>query len=121
MIEKIKTVLDRPFSKELIKYKPGSNNRKLAYVETVHYVDRLNEAFEHYWSWEVMDYHIEEKQVYCKGKLTINIDNDTIIKEGFGGKMRSGEIGDDLKGAASDALKKAASLLGIGLHLYKGK
>ena len=27
-------------------------------------------------------------------------------------------IADDLKSASSDALKKAASLLGIGLHLY---
>ena len=29
-------------------------------------------------------------------------------------------IGDDLKAAATDALKKGASLLGVGLHLYNG-
>ena len=35
----------------------------------------------------------------------------------------SGEIislADDLKAAATDALKKAATLLGVGLHLYRG-
>jgi hypothetical protein len=36
-------------------------------------------------------------------------------------KKDSGEVislGDDLKAAATDALKKAATLLGVGLHLY---
>jgi hypothetical protein len=29
-------------------------------------------------------------------------------------------LADDLKAAATDALKKAATLLGVGLHLYNG-
>ena len=42
------------------------------------------------------------------------------MKEAFGGKeiSKGSNLGDDLKAAASDALKKAATMFGIGLHLY---
>ena len=50
---------------------------------------------------------------------------DGIIKMAFGGSSITRDrgnkpvsIADDLKSAGSDALKKAASLLGVGLELY---
>ena len=51
-----------------------------------------------------------------------------VVKTQFGSSQitrarESGEIislADDLKAAATDALKKAATLLGVGLHLYGG-
>jgi hypothetical protein len=50
-----------------------------------------------------------------------------IVKSQFGSSRitRAKETGDiislsdDLKAAATDALKKAATLLGVGLHLYR--
>jgi len=56
------------------------------------------------------------------GKLTAG----GIVKSAFGGSdikraKESGEIislADDLKAAATDSLKKCASLFGVGLHLY---
>jgi hypothetical protein len=70
------------------------------------------------------------------GRLTVEINGKTVIKEAFGGKdltivdvwdkntrqvigKKPFSIADDLKSASSDALKKAASLLSIGGHLYK--
>jgi hypothetical protein len=57
------------------------------------------------------------------GRLTAG----EVVKMAFGGSTittnsTTGEvvsIADDLKAAATDALKKAASMLGVGLHLYQ--
>jgi hypothetical protein len=49
------------------------------------------------------------------------------VKSAFGGAMISDKHGavlsvaDDLKSAASDSLKKCATLLGVGLELYGGQ
>uniref|UniRef100_A0A7V3YL91 DUF3072 domain-containing protein n=1 Tax=Candidatus Caldatribacterium californiense TaxID=1454726 RepID=A0A7V3YL91_9BACT len=51
-----------------------------------------------------------------------------MVKEQFGSKAIAYnpdgsfvDLGDDLKAAASDALKKCATLLGVGLYLYEGE
>jgi len=134
-IKTLQAILTRPFQQELIKYRRGFNNKQLAYVETIHYINRLNEAFNYQWDWQVINYTVTDDQVYCQGRLTVEINGKLINKESFGGKditmvdvydkvtrqitgKKALSIADDLKSASSDALKKAASLLGIGLHLY---
>jgi len=129
--------LSRPFSQGIIKHREGQKKKQLAYVETVHYIDRLNEAFGYTWNWEIISENVTEHEAYCKGRLTVEIEGQTVIKEAYGGKdmtmvdtydkqtrqvtgKKPFSIADDLKSASSDALKKASSLLGIGLHLYKG-
>jgi len=64
-----------------------------------------------------------DEEVVVVGKLNA----DGVVKSAFGGSSISRDregrpvsIADALKGAASDALKKAASLLGVGLELYGG-
>jgi len=68
-----------------------------------------------------VEHHVRDNEVVVIGKLTAA----AVTKMAFGGSSitvsREGEvisIADDLKAAATDALKKAASLLGVGLHLY---
>jgi len=134
-IKTLQAILTRPFPVELIKYRKGFNNKQLAYVETVHYINRLNEAFNYQWDWQIINYTVTDDQVYCQGRLSVVINGKLINKESFGGKditmvdvydkvtrkatgRKALSIADDLKSASSDALKKAASLLGIGLHLY---
>lgn len=64
---------------------------------------------------------------HVKGLLTVymSTENGTIIeihKEGYGSKSVLGKQNDQesiFKAAGTDALKKAASLLGIGLELYR--
>jgi len=136
MDSNIKSILERPFQQGFIRYREGQKKKQLAYVETVHYIDRLNEAFGYAWNWEIVSENITETEVYCRGKLTVEIDGKIIVKEAYGGKdltivdvwdkntrqvigKKPFSIADDLKSAGSDALKKACSLLGIGLHLYK--
>ena len=132
----LQAILSRPFPQEIIRYREGQKKRMLAYVETVHYIDRLNEAFSYQWNWEILSEHITDTEVYCRGRLTVVIGGRTVMKEAYGGKdltvvdiydkqtrqvngKKPFSIADDLKSASSDALKKACSLLGIGLHLYK--
>lgn len=120
--------LIRPFPKENLKTRKGRSGKLLTYLETADVIERLNEAFSFKWSWKILSHEVRDRQVFCKGRLTVNIDGETVVKEAFGSQEIEylkgtekpvNEMGDDLKSACSDALKKASSLLGIGLYLYR--
>jgi len=113
-------ILTRPFPAELIRQRPGQNGKTLSYVETHAVIARLNEGCDA-WSFELTEHLVYDNEVVVIGKLTA----DGITKMAFGGssitKDQNGRIialADDLKSAGSDCLKKASSLLGIGLELY---
>ena len=118
----VRQILEQPFDPALIKTRPGSFGQELSYVEGVEYVRRLNEAYDGEWSFEIVTHQVNEHEVIVVGKLTAG----GITKAAFGGcalkrHKDTGEIislADDLKAAATDALKKASSFLGVGLHLY---
>ena len=115
-------LLEKEFDKSQIKERKGNYGKKLDYVETAAVIKRLNDAIDGDWSFEIVEHIIQDDDVAVLGKLSTN----GVVKMQWGsrkiGKNRkTGEIiclGDDLKSAASDSLKKAASLLGCGLHLY---
>ena len=119
----LKSILDREFQPEQIKYRPGRGGKQLSYIETASVISRLNEAFNHQWSWEIINSNIQDDQVIVNGRLTVSIDGKDINKDAYGGQLiqKGSVIGDEYKAASSDALKKAATLLGIGLHLYREK
>jgi hypothetical protein len=114
-------LLEKPFANNLIRSRKGSFGQSFSYVEGSAYIARLNEALDGNWSFEVVEHHVRDSEVVVLGKLTC----DGVTKMAFGGSSitvsREGEvisIADDLKAACTDAIKKAASLLGVGLHLY---
>ncbi len=118
-----KDALVRPFAPEQIRTRPGQGGKSLSYVETHAVIARLNEAADFDWSFEVAKHEVLADEVIVLGKLTI----DGITKMAFGGSSvtrdNSGKevsLADDLKAATSDAIKKTASLFGIGLELYCG-
>src|SRR5438132_12730756 len=114
-------LLEKPFSPDQIKQREGLYGDVLDYVEGSAVIQRLNDAFNAEWTFEVLDHHIYEKEVVVLGKLTAQ----GIAKCQFGKSKitRTKEtkaevsIGDDLKAAVTDAIKKCATLFGIGLHL----
>ena len=116
-----KDVLVRPFDATQVKTRPG-HGKSLSYVETHAVIARLNEAADFDWSFEVAQHEILADEVIVLGKLTI----DGTTKMAFGGSSVTRDkdgreaLADTLKASASDALKKAASLFGIGLELYGG-
>src|SRR5437870_10143912 len=115
-------LLEKPFSPDQIQQRKGLDGDVLDYVAGAAVIHRLNEAFEAEWMFEILDHHIYEKEVVVLGKLTAQ----GISKCQFGkskitltkDEKRQVSIGDDLKAAASDCIKKCATLWGIGLHLY---
>lgn len=114
-------ILQRPFVADQIRRRPGRNGDDVVYVEAHVIIGRLNEAFDGDWSFRVESHQILEDEVVVLGMLTAG----SITKSAFGSsaitRPRDGgkpvSIGDDLKSGATDALKKAATLLGIGLNL----
>jgi len=118
-------LLEQPFSPEEIKQRDGNFGQTLAYVSGHTVIQRLNDAFESAWSFEIVSHEIQQDEVIVIGRLMA----EKIVKSQFGSSRitRAKETGemislaDDLKSAATDALKKCATLLGVGLHLYAEK
>lgn len=118
-------LLEKPFGPEQIKQREGSFGKKLDYIEGSSVIQRLNDSFEAKWSFEIMEHKILDNadEVVVLGKLTAS----DVVKSQFGSSKitKARETGniislaDDLKAAGTDALKKCATLLGVGLHLYK--
>lgn len=116
-----KDLLTRPFAPEQVRSRPGQGGKSLNYVEAHAVIARLNEAADFEWSFEITRHEILADEVIVIGKLTI----DGVTKMAFGGSSvtrdnagKDVSLADDLKAAASDALKKGASLFGIGLEMY---
>ena len=118
-------ILEQPFGPEQIKQREGTFGKKLDYIEGHAVIQRLNDAFDADWSFAITHHEIlkETDEVIVIGQLKAG----GIVKSQFGSSRitrakESGDIislADDLKAAATDALKKAATLLGVGLHLYR--
>jgi len=117
-------LLEKPFDKSQIKQRKGNFGDMIDYVEAHAVIQRLNDSFEGQWSFEIITQENTAGELVVLGKLTA----EGVSKAQFGSKKittnsKTGEvisIGDDWKAAASDALKKTASLFGVGLHLYGG-
>ena len=103
---------------------------ELEYITGEQCVSRLNETLGvANWSFRVLEHgiHAEADECWVLGELTATIGDKTVTRQQFGSQKvkrsrASGtplDIGFDLKGAATDALKKCASLLGVALYLWK--
>lgn len=118
-------LLETPFEPSQIKQREGANGKMLDYVEGHAVIKRLNDAFDGMWSFEIIHNRVLDDEVVVLGKLKVN----GISKMQFGSsKITLSKdnklpicLGDDLKAAATDALKKAATHFGVGLHLYEEK
>ena len=122
MKHETRTLLETPFTPEQIKQRKGLWGKTLDYIEGHAVIQRLNEAFESDWSFSVVEHHILDDEVVVLGRLQIS----DLLKEQFGSSNITRDastgktlcLGDDLKAAATDALKKCATLIGVGLCLY---
>lgn len=116
--------LEEPFSPQQIKQRVGNFGQTLDYIEGHAVIQRLNDAFEGKWSFHVKSHEILETEVVVLGELLA----EGIVKMQFGSSAitrakNSGEIislADDLKSAATDSMKKCATMFGVGLHVYSG-
>lgn len=124
-----RSIIEQRTPRDAVRTRKGRGGRDFRYVTHAYVTRTLNAAFHLNWDFEVLDTRIvpedNPQEVFIRGRLTVRTKHGTIIKEQFGSaqvKRSNGSItslGDDLKAAASDALKKCASLLGLALDLYE--
>jgi hypothetical protein len=129
----IKEQLAQPFSKSVEKtLRKGNTN--LTYIPVSEIITRLNEVFDvGFWGYRINSCKRDEIDTdFIIAHVTLYIYSGNSIEtaqiDGIGGQKinrnRNGEIielGDDMKGAVSDALKKAAQALGVGLYLARSE
>lgn len=125
-------ILTQKTNPSYIRKRKGRGGKELSYVDHAYVTERLNLAFGWAWNFTILHQGLYEAggkpfEAWCHGRLEVTTGNGTITKEQFGCQpieflQSSNQIpvslGDALKGAASDCLKKCASLLGLALDLY---
>ena len=103
---------------------------ELEYITGEQCVSRLNQVLGPVaWSFVVREHGLnaEADEIWVLGELTVTLDGVTATRQQFGSQKikrarQTGnplDIGFDLKGATTDALKKCASLVGVGLYLSR--
>ena len=111
-----------------VKTRPATGGGPWNYVSGGYVKKVLNLMFGWDWDFEILDetIYFEAREVVVKGRLTCRSNGKTIVKTQFGNKdliCKRGtdiplSIGNDLKSASTDCLKKCASEIGIASDIY---
>lgn len=144
--EIVKKKLSAELPEYIILKRDAGGGKKLSYISGATVIDILNNTFGHLgWDFEIVKQWMQEctpwvnkykngevenqnPVAFVHGRLTVRVLNEkgeyvTVVKESFGSKSVIGKQNEQestFKSAQTDALKKAASLLGIGADLYRG-
>jgi hypothetical protein len=120
--------LTEPFPQEMERSlnKGGAN---LTYIPVSEVINRLNKVIGvDKWSYSVKSWQQLGNAIVAHVTLIAEIEGNTVARDGVGGQKikmtKQGEpldIGDEVKGAVSDALKKAAQAFGVGLYLARSE
>lgn len=133
--------------KSFIKERPGRGNQVVKYVEGWYIKQVLNLATKFKWSNHIDGHTITKDEVIVGGSVTIELDGKEYTQSSFGEsqvhyykcdkiksvqqactkdktvcKVHTSEqtvsIGDDLKAAHTDMIKKAANIWGVAMDIY---
>lgn len=112
-----------------VRQRPAKGGGTWKYVTGGYVKKCLNLMFGWDWDFEIIDEKILHGEVVVKGRLTCRSNGKQITKMQFGNKdiiCKKGtdiplSIGNDLKSAATDALKKCASEIGIAADIYNAE
>ena len=95
--------------------------RDLTYLPGEKVIGRLNGVLGFDWSFRVVNQGATDIEAWVLGELTATIDGVSVTRQQYGNQdlARGQRATTDLyKSAATDALKKAATTIGVGLYLY---
>lgn len=96
--------------------KDKTKKQYLVYINQEGVIPLLN-SIDPNWTWDVQNVHFETAYVTVAGRLTIK----GVSRDGVGGNSPNGSSSpvdeDTVKGAETDALKRAALRFGVGLYL----
>jgi hypothetical protein len=130
-VKDIYSALSEPFPVEMER-SVNKGGRNLTYIPISEVIARLNKVLGiNNWSSEIISCHrdaIDPHWAIAHVRLTAIIGGQTVVKDGVGGQQikmtKAGailDLGDEFKGAMSDALKKAAQQLGVALYLARSE
>ena len=114
--------LSRPFPEAMIVKKPGGKFQA-DYVAHGVITSRLLEVLGPFdWFIAKVITNADGIAVGCVGRLEVTVDGRPVVVEEVGDvEQASANSATNLKMASSDALKRAAMRLGLGLHLWVGE
>ena len=120
--------LAEPFPPEMVR-KLNKGGTNLIYIPISEVITRMNKIVGvENWSFTVKSWQQLGTSIVAHVSVQATIEGKTITREGVGGQKikmsKQGDpvdIGDEVKGAVSDALKKAVQTLGIGLYLARSE
>jgi hypothetical protein len=120
--------LSEPFPQEMVKRlnKGGAN---LTYIPISEVINRMNKVIGvENWSFNVKTWQQVGTSIVAHVIVHAKINGTMVSRDGVGGQKikmsKQGDpidIGDEVKGAVSDALKKAVQTLGVGLYLARSE
>lgn len=119
--DELNKALGEPFPETAIQTRPGGRGTQLRYVEGHTVIHRLNDATGNRWNFSVDKIErtqLDEQNALLMAYVTLEIPG-LGTRSHIGVQSVNARGGEDLvKGAVTDALKKAATLFGVGLELY---
>jgi len=121
--------------KQYVRQRPAKGGGTWDYVSGGYIKKLLNLTFGFDWDFEIVNQMVLHDEAIVQGKLTVRTNGKTIVKTQFGNKdiiykKQSDKekemmlpkvplsIGNDLKAAATDCLKKCAAELGFAADIY---
>jgi len=122
-------MLLKPTPKQYLKTRPAKGGGVWSYVTGGYIRKMLNLCFGWDWDFQIVEFSTQHGEAIVKGRLTVRNGDKTIIKEQFGNKeiickrntTEPLSIGNDLKAAATDALKKCAAEMGFAADIYNAE
>lgn len=131
-VVQIQSELNEPFPRE-VERQLKKSGAQLTYIPVSEVINRLNKVLGiDGWSYEIIKCErdsLDPEFIVAHVRMTVYTDGErfaAVTKDGFGGqkikRTKQGDIvdlGDEFKGAVSDALKKAAQAIGVGLYLAR--
>jgi hypothetical protein len=123
MEKKTREALENRFPDNQVKQRKGSFGKPINYVDGQAVVARLNACFDADWSFAIVSYDaLETGETLVHGRLTaLGITKEAFGKSSPAVSRETGEVismADAYKAAATDAIKKCATLLGVAAYLY---
>jgi hypothetical protein len=102
--------------------KVKKGGREQTYVPWTDKVERLNEVLGPDWSFRIIREGLTDTEAWVLGELTATIDGVVTVRQQYGCEaitrgQSASPVTDLFKIAGTDALSKAATLLGVGMYL----
>ena len=108
--------LAAPFAKSELRSRPGRAGLTFTYADVTAVVRRLDEVLGGNWSFDVAPL---EGGSCVKGTISVRYPDGSVAQRSdIGYPNKVGQDEEPLKSAATDALRRAARLFGVGLYLY---